>query len=78
MNSSCQSNSTEPPKQKICEACGAQFLCHAPWGPCWCEKVELSTSALADLRARYADCLCPACLAKAAATQSAPPKSLQP
>lgn len=77
MNENCQSDSAAP-KQKICEACGAQFLCHSPWGPCWCEKVELANSTLADLRARYADCLCPACLAKAAASQSAPAKLVQP
>jgi hypothetical protein len=34
---------------------------------CWCAEVKLSGEAAADLRGRVADCLCPRCLALAAA-----------
>jgi len=51
------------PTQKKCAACGQQFSCGAPGPGCWCEDVHLSPAALAQLRARYADCLCPRCLA---------------
>jgi Cysteine-rich CWC len=55
--------STCAPTQKKCGACGELFACGAPGPDCWCEVVKLSPAALAQLRARYADCLCPRCLA---------------
>ncbi len=57
------SSAATAPKQKVCEKCGAKFDCYSPWGPCWCEEVKLKPEALANLRARYDDCLCPNCLA---------------
>jgi len=34
---------------------------------CWCAEVKVSGRAVADLRERFTDCLCPRCLALAAA-----------
>ena len=59
------------PKQKTCDACGTNFPCFTPLGPCWCEDVKLSREMLADLRARYQDCLCPDCLNAAAENETA-------
>jgi hypothetical protein len=56
----------QPPKQKICQACGTQFPCASPSGPCWCEDVKVSTQTLAELRVQYDECLCPKCLTAAA------------
>jgi hypothetical protein len=47
-------------RKKVCEACGETFECRT--GACWCDAVALSDDTRARLRARYADCLCPACL----------------
>jgi hypothetical protein len=55
-------NSANAPKQKVCEKCGAKFDCYSPCGPCWCDDVKLKPEALAELRSRYNDCLCPNCL----------------
>jgi hypothetical protein len=57
---------TQPPRQKICEACGIQFPCFSSGGPCWCEDVKVGRETLAEVRSRYNDCLCPKCLAAAA------------
>ena len=63
----------QPPKQKICEACGAQFPCSSPWGPCWCEDVKVSSQTLAEIRTRYNECLCPKCLTAAASAAKSGP-----
>ena len=57
------------PKKKVCEACGGSFDCFTPRGPCWCEDVKRSSERLAELRAQYRECLCPACLKDAAAKE---------
>jgi hypothetical protein len=54
------------PTQKKCEGCGATFDCGAPQRGCWCEGTKLDGEAGGKLRAQYADCLCPSCLAAAA------------
>jgi hypothetical protein len=54
------------PTRKKCEACGEMFDCAAPERGCWCEEVKLSGQVAAEVRGRYADCLCPRCLAAAA------------
>jgi hypothetical protein len=59
-------------KQKTCEACAAQFECASLAKPCWCRKVELSADALAELKSRYTDCLCPDCLNKVARKTALP------
>jgi hypothetical protein len=39
-------------------------------GSCWCAEVDVARGTLEALRERYADCLCPACLAAATEEQS--------
>jgi hypothetical protein len=53
--------------QKSCPVCSASFGCMAAMQSCWCAELRLSSEALADLRSRFADCLCPRCLALAVA-----------
>ena len=53
-------------KEKRCSKCGVAFDCGGLFG-CWCRDVKLSEAQLTELRGRYVDCLCPACL-KAVAT----------
>ena len=48
-------------KEKRCSKCGAAFDCGGLFG-CWCRDVKLDEASLKDLRANYADCLCPECL----------------
>ena len=45
-----------------CPQCGNTFGCGVALQSCWCHAVQLSTEALATLRARYDACLCPDCL----------------
>ena len=53
------------PNQK-CEACGEEFHCGASvWG-CWCAEVQLNEQTRAELRQKYKNCLCRACMEKAA------------
>lgn len=51
-----------PTRQKVCSRCGTVFGC-APEPGCWCENLVLDAETLTKLRAEYADCLCPSCLA---------------
>lgn len=53
----------------VCESCGAQFGCGAKLAGCWCSEVKLSDETLAELRARFGGCLCPACLERFAASE---------
>jgi hypothetical protein len=48
-------------REKRCPACGTSFDCGGLFG-CWCRKVPLDEAVLRDLRERYRDCLCQACL----------------
>jgi hypothetical protein len=68
-NSVKSENAENLPKQKVCEKCGAKFDCYSLGGPCWCEEIKLKLESLANLRAQFNDCLCPACL-KATASQA--------
>lgn len=47
--------------EKKCACCGKSFTCHEQ-EECWCANVRLTSAALDALRARFADCLCEACL----------------
>jgi Cysteine-rich CWC len=47
--------------EKKCSRCGGRFSCKQEAG-CWCATVRIEPAKLAELRARYADCLCEACL----------------
>src|SRR5216684_2428875 len=58
-------------KTKVCEACGASFACEISLGTgCWCGELKLSEDTRQELRAKYRDCLCRACLEKAKAKNS--------
>jgi hypothetical protein len=50
--------------EKKCACCGQPFSCQQKEG-CWCADVRLTPSALAELQARFAGCLCEACLRSA-------------
>jgi hypothetical protein len=47
--------------EKKCSRCGAAFLCRQAEG-CWCGGVRVDAAMLAEIRERYADCLCEECL----------------
>ena len=58
-------------KTKACEACGESFACEISLGKsCWCGELKLSEDTRQELRAKYRDCLCRACLEKAKARTS--------
>ncbi len=58
-------------KTKACEACGESFACEISLGKgCWCGELKLSEDTRQELRAKYSDCLCRACLEKAKARNS--------
>ena len=65
--------STEQPagwRETTCPRCGGPFACGVGADrstPCFCAGIELGAERLAELRARYADCLCAACLRALAA-----------
>jgi hypothetical protein len=49
-----------------CPRCGGVFACGVgadPATPCFCVAFPLGAERLAELRARWSDCLCAACLA---------------
>ncbi len=46
----------------VCEACGEPFSCGALESGCWCVEVKLSETMRAELRERFRNCLCRACL----------------
>ena len=51
----------EPPD--LCPRCGGGFVCGIGGeGPCPCTTVRLDEAVLAELRVRYAGCLCMRCL----------------
>jgi hypothetical protein len=50
----------------ICPRCGGPFACGADGDratPCFCVSYALGAARLAELRARWSDCLCADCLA---------------
>jgi len=54
--------------EKKCSRCGAPFNCKQEAG-CWCAAMRLDPAVLAELRTRFSDCLCEACLRKLAARE---------
>lgn len=62
-------NDAAPPpgwRATACPRCGGAFACGVGAGrdtPCFCTTIALPPARLAQLRARYDDCLCAACLA---------------
>lgn len=53
-------------EQIACEKCGELFACGATLSGCWCQDIELTEAVRADLRTRYARCLCRTCLVEIA------------
>ena len=52
-------------RQLVCESCGATFgCCPVPNSGCWCADVAISDAARAELKTKFAECICPACLTK--------------
>jgi len=47
---------------KSCEYCGNSFGCGAKAEGCWCAEVTLDEQIRDELKLRFQDCLCPACL----------------
>ena len=48
----------------ICPRCGGPFACGVDGArPCFCTGIALGAERLAELRARWSDCLCAGCLA---------------
>jgi hypothetical protein len=54
---------------ETCESCGREFGCGARDGDCWCSERSLGPDRLAILREHFERCLCPDCLAVAAAAR---------
>ena len=51
-----------------CPRCGAHFHCGVNDStPCACSTLQLSAAQLTELRQRYGDCLCLACLTRLSA-----------
>jgi prepilin-type N-terminal cleavage/methylation domain-containing protein/prepilin-type processing-associated H-X9-DG protein len=63
-----------PARTKVCQVCGATFLCgpKPDTGRCWCDELP----SLPPGAAPGADCLCPGCLEKAVAAARSEPNSL--
>jgi hypothetical protein len=58
-----------------CPRCGGEFACGAGADratPCFCVSFELGPERLAELRAKWSDCLCAACLRALAADRELP------
>jgi hypothetical protein len=70
-----QQNSTSTERRLVCEGCGQKFGCARDnIGACWC-NAEAYRLPLPTAGGRTADCLCPACLRRAAARRKATPDS---
>ena len=57
---------TEGWRAAACPRCGGAFACGAGAdraAPCFCVSYALGAQRLAELRAKWPDCLCAACLA---------------
>ncbi|MFM9905728.1 MAG: cysteine-rich CWC family protein [Pyrinomonadaceae bacterium] len=48
----------------ICESCGDEFICGATIKGCWCMNIKVSDQARADMKEKYAKCLCAECLSR--------------
>jgi len=47
---------------KICGSCGNVFGCGAKAEGCWCVDFSIASEIAAELKLKYEDCLCSACL----------------
>ncbi|CAN5463050.1 hypothetical protein BH10ACI3_BH10ACI3_10330 [soil metagenome] len=48
--------------KKVCESCGVEFGCGAKLEGCWCTEIGIPADKADVIKAKYEDCLCPACL----------------
>ena len=64
-----------PPTDR-CPRCEAAFGCEIATGACWCAQVVLTPERQTQLAAKYAGCLCPACLRELQAATAAGPQPL--
>ncbi len=58
-----------------CPRCGGPFACGVGAdrsAPCFCASFDLGAPRLAELRGRFSDCLCAACLRTLAAEPETP------
>jgi hypothetical protein len=62
-------NVVAKPRPLVCARCGAAFECGSTVGHCWCAEEDFRLPMPAADSGE--DCLCPACLRKAAASHSA-------
>ncbi|HYW73063.1 MAG TPA: cysteine-rich CWC family protein [Pyrinomonadaceae bacterium] len=60
-------------RERICESCGAGFLCGASLRGCWCAEITLGDAERAELQKRFRDCLCRDCLEKASQHEAVRP-----
>jgi Cysteine-rich CWC len=54
---------------QTCESCGREFSCGAADAACWCAEIALGPERRAILHEHFERCLCPDCLAVAAAAR---------
>ena len=48
---------------KTCQRCGVEFECGSPC--CWCGEMKLDATVRQELKEKFTDCLCRACLEQA-------------
>jgi hypothetical protein len=53
---------SEKAEPKTCESCGNVFGCGAKLDGCWCADIQIAAQVAEELKSKYSDCLCPACL----------------
>ena len=60
---------------KTCQSCGVEFQCGSLC--CWCGEIKLDAAVRRELKEKFTDCLCRACLEAAAREGSGVLKSAQ-
>ena len=58
---------TDPQKANTCGSCGSEFGCGAKLDGCWCTEITLKDWQAELIKAKFDECLCPACLSSIAA-----------
>jgi hypothetical protein len=58
-------------RERVCEACGSEFICGVSLKGCWCSEIKLSDETRSKLRSQYSDCLCRQCLESVSVDQPA-------
>jgi hypothetical protein len=55
---------------KTCQSCGVEFQCGSLC--CWCGEIKLDAAVRRELKEKFTDCLCRACLESAAREHKVP------